>query len=61
MVIYLVMNDKILVCGGEDSKSLLLDLIQQYDPVKDEWSRYGTLPRPLRGRYLFTANIILNL
>ncbi|KAJ8298159.1 hypothetical protein KUTeg_024690 [Tegillarca granosa] len=44
-----VMNEKILVCGGEDSKNFLIDLIQQYDPEKDEWSIYGTLPRPLRG------------
>ncbi|KAK3099577.1 hypothetical protein FSP39_006430, partial [Pinctada imbricata] len=44
-----VFKEKILVLGGTDSEYELTLTIQQYDPVTNVWSVYGTLPRPLKG------------
>ncbi|XP_069130320.1 kelch-like protein 26 isoform X2 [Argopecten irradians] len=44
-----VLNEMILVAGGETVAGNLLHNIQQYDPENNYWSHYGRLERQLKG------------
>ncbi|KAL5012419.1 hypothetical protein ScPMuIL_010970 [Solemya velum] len=43
-----VLNERILLLGGENVVAEVLDLIQEYNPAQDRWQIYGVLPRPLK-------------
>ncbi|XP_060065248.1 kelch-like protein 26 [Ylistrum balloti] len=52
-----VLNEKILVAGGETLGGDLISNIQQYDPQQNRWTQYGRLERQLKGLGLCAVTV----
>ena len=43
-----VLDEKLLLVGGENSVKDLMSFVQEYDPKTEKWGIYCHLPTPLK-------------
>ena len=54
LLLFLVLNKKIVILGGVDTSGSLCSTMHEYDPEKDRWKVFGELPRPIKSEYFMS-------